>query len=236
VKHPEYCDYIFDEFYKLLESDLREDKLGCFLAMNKILSVGRETRIVHYVNKFIPTMLKQLTINNTELVEKAAECLGNLAKAGGSVTAENVEKALDEAIRWLSKEKKASKAGSDIKRYSGVLLLREFCKKLPIITFNKLFDNESYKCIFSAFRDPRVAVRDTAAECINICLNLISERESKSKDNLLILIYREIKLAFEDQDPNYQYSALTVLSALLSSKGTGGDILKVSNKDPFLVG
>jgi FKBP12-rapamycin complex-associated protein len=204
VKHPEYCDYIFDQFYDLLDSDLKECKLGCFQAMNKILSVGRETRIVHYVNKFIPAMLKQLTINNPELVEKAAECLGNLAKAGGSVTAENVEKALDEAIRWLSKEKKAAKAGSDIKRYSGVLLLREFCKKLPIITFNKLFDNEtSYKCIFAAFRDPRVAVRDTAAECINLCLNLISERESKSKQNFLLLIYNEIKLAFEDQDSNY---------------------------------
>lgn len=155
--------------------------------MNKILLVGRETRIVHYVNKFIPAMLKQLTINNPELVEKAAECLGNLAKAGGSVTAENVEKALDEAIKWLSKEKKQS--GTDIKRYSGVLLLREFCKKLPIITFNKLFDNDSYKCIFAAFKDPRVTVRDTAAECINICLSLISERESKSKRNLLELIY-----------------------------------------------
>lgn len=72
------------------------------------------------------------------------------------MTAENVEKALEEAIKWLSKEKKASKAGSDIKKYSGVLLLREFCKKLPIITFNKLFENDYYKCIFAAFKDPRV--------------------------------------------------------------------------------
>ena len=101
VKHNEFCDYIFDQFYDLLNSDQKEYKLGCFLAMNKILLVGRETRIIHYVNKFIPAMLKQLTINNPELVEKAAECLGNLAKHGGSVTAENVEKAIFEAIKWL---------------------------------------------------------------------------------------------------------------------------------------
>jgi hypothetical protein len=43
-----------------------------------------------------------MKINNPELVEKAAECLGNLAKAGGSITAENVEKTLDQAINWLS--------------------------------------------------------------------------------------------------------------------------------------
>ncbi len=89
-------------------------------------------------------MFKQMKINNQELVEKAAECLGNLAKAGGSITAENVEKTLEQAINWLSLDKNAK--STDIKKYSAVLVLREFCKKLPIVTFNKLFDiNNSYK-------------------------------------------------------------------------------------------
>jgi hypothetical protein len=57
---------------------------------------------------------------------------------------------------------------------------------------------------------------------------LISERESKNKQNLVNLIYQEIKMAFDDPDPNYQHSCLTVLVTILSSKGTGGDILKVS--------
>lgn len=57
--------------------------------------MGRETRIVHYVNKIMPMITKQMKINNNELVEKAAECLGNLAKAGGSITAEIVEKTLE---------------------------------------------------------------------------------------------------------------------------------------------
>jgi len=35
-------------------------------------------------------------------------------------------------------------------------------------------------------------------------------------------------LAFNDEDPNYQHSALTVLTAILSSKGSVSDILKVS--------
>lgn len=95
--------------------------------------------------------------------------------------------------------------------------MREFSKKLSIVTFNKLFDGSNYyKQIFSAFRDHRVIVRDTAAECINVCLSLISERESKqSKQSLLKLIYEEVEKAFSDNDPNYQYSSLAVLSALL---------------------
>jgi hypothetical protein len=43
----------------------------------------------------MPNMFKQMKINNPDLVEKAAECLGNLAKAGGSITAETVEKNLE---------------------------------------------------------------------------------------------------------------------------------------------
>ena len=88
-----------------------------------------------------------MKIDKPDLVEKAAECLGNLAKAGGSITAETVEKNLDEAIAWLSQDKNPK--SNDIKKYSAVLVIREFLKKLPIVTFNKLFDgNNAYKLIF----------------------------------------------------------------------------------------
>ena len=66
------------------------------LATNKILAVGRETQIVHFVNKIMPIMFKQMTVNDHEILERATECLGNLAKAGGSDTAENVENTLQE--------------------------------------------------------------------------------------------------------------------------------------------
>ena len=77
-------------------------------------------------------------------------------------------------------------------------------------------------------------MRDTAAECINLCLNLISERESKSKHNLLQLIYHEIRTGFDDPDPNYQHSCLAVLTAILSSKGTAGDILRVRKHHSYV--
>ena len=113
----------------------------------------------------IPVLLNQLTNNNTEFVEKCAECLGNLAEAGGSITADVIDKSLNQAIAWLQIEDKKSQ---DIKKYSAVLILREFCKKLPVITFSKLF--ASYQVdpksgaqtnrlnvllVFQAFRDNR---------------------------------------------------------------------------------
>jgi hypothetical protein len=55
-----------------------------------------------------------MKLNNTELVEKAAECLGNLAKVGGTITAETVEKTLEQSISWLSQEK--NNKSNDIKK------------------------------------------------------------------------------------------------------------------------
>jgi hypothetical protein len=60
---------------------------------------------------------------------------------------------------------------NNIKKYSAVLVIREFCKKLPVMTFSKLFDSKKYfKHIFHALKDHRVHVRTTAAECLNECI------------------------------------------------------------------
>lgn len=177
-KHSEETDDIFDELRMKLESQKKEEKFGILVALNRILNISRETQIVHYVNKLIPVMLNQLLTNNMELVEKGAECLGNLAEAGGSITAEVIDTSLNRAIMWLESE--MNPKSTDIKKYSAVLVLREFCKKLPVITFNKLFGPEKrYNLVFQAFKDTRVHVRATAAEVINECIKQINERTLK---------------------------------------------------------
>ena len=108
-----------------------------FLALNKILHISRETQIVHYVKQIIPVLRSQLKTNNRELVERGASCLGNLAEAGGSITAGVIDESLTDAIRWLQEDR--NPRSTDIKKYSAVLILREFCFKQKVITFNKLF-------------------------------------------------------------------------------------------------
>lgn len=96
-------------------------------------------------------LLKQLTINNRELVEKGAECLGILAEAGGSITAEVIDKSLEKAISWLRED--TNPRSTDIKKYSAVLILREFSCKQAVLTFNKLFGQDhAYTLVFQAFK------------------------------------------------------------------------------------
>jgi hypothetical protein len=122
----------------------------------------------------MPFVRMQLENSNTnmKLVEKGAECLGNLAQSGGNITAKNIEETLNKAIEWLE-----IKNNTDMKKYAAVLILQEFSKKLPVITFNKLFGvGKLYMKVFVTFSDTREHVRMTAAEVINSCIKHISDR------------------------------------------------------------
>jgi hypothetical protein len=186
----------------MLDSKHVEEKFGALMAIDKIVTarIGRETRIIHNVKKIMPTVRDQLAINNKELVEKAADCLGILAEAGGRSTAEVqvFDGLLTEVLAWLAQDQEPK--SSNIKKYSAVLVIKEFCKQLPIITFNKLFDKQQhpdekqtqhFNLLFHALRDHRLHVRTTAADCINECIRMISARDYQNdhKRKYLDLIY-----------------------------------------------
>jgi hypothetical protein len=199
LKHSEDCDIIFEEFYSLLQSDRKEFKMGTFMAINKILTIGRETRIIHYVNKIMPMMFKQLRskYSDNEFIEKVAECLGNLARAGGTYVTSVIEKTIDDVMIWIQDKQ----SNTDNRRYAGTLVLREFCRKMPILTFNKLFDSKKeYKVLFPPLKDKNLNTRETAVECINECIGLISLRKDKVNLNLLEDIYNEVNCAFVSKD------------------------------------
>lgn len=172
----------------------------------------------------MPFVLKQLSTNKEEyLVERTAECLGTLAEAGGKITAEAVNDALTTVIQFLDDDRDAN--SKNIKKYSAVLVLREFCKKLSIITFNKLFDSKKhFRLIFFTLKDKREKVRTTAADCIKECIRMINARDYQNdqKRDYLDLIYTEVQRAlFVDSDVYFQQSALSILSELIQVKPGG---------------
>ena len=209
----------------MLESKNTEEKFGALMAINNVASIGRQTRIIHNVNKIMPSVVHQLQINNKELVERAAYCLGILSKAGNNkITSGAVDHAFRTVIEYLKDDSSSSAKSNNIKKYSGLLVIKEFCKRLRMITLNKVFDpidendpnkeNINLTLIFGALKDHRLHVRTTAADCINECIRMISQREtlflSQRKDQQLTyldLIYKEVQTALfetKDTDVNYQ--------------------------------
>lgn len=205
----------------MLKSNSVDHKMGAMLAINRIVKIGRETRIVHNVKKIMKDVLAQLTSSNKDLVEMAAQCLGILAEAGGKNIAETIDAVPHEVIRYLT-EDRDPRGGKDLRRYAAVLVLKEFCKKLSIVTFNKLFDtSKNISLIFEAMKDQRPHVRTTAADCINECISLINRREynNELKKKYTSIIYAEVRKALDqEQDVNYLQSALSIIGELIQIK------------------
>jgi len=128
------------------------------------------------------------------------------------------------AIQFLKEDRDPK--SNNMKKYSAVLVLKEFCKKLSIVTFNRIFDqNRNVELIFDALKDHRIHVRQTAADCINACISLINKRDysNEQKKMYLNVIYGQIQQAlYADSDANYQQSALSILSELIQIKSGGG--------------
>ena len=68
--------------------------------------------------------------NKIEIVEKGAECLGNLARSGGNLIQKNIEDTLERSIELLKQNNRPN--NSDIKKYAAVLILKNLGKKLPV--------------------------------------------------------------------------------------------------------
>lgn len=97
------------------------------------------------------------------------------------------------AIQFLREDRDPK--SNNMKKYSAVLVLKEFCKKHSIVTFNRIFDHtRNVELIFDTLKDHRIFVRQTAADCINACISLINKRDysNEQKKNYLDTIYGEI--------------------------------------------
>ena len=99
-------DVLFKKLLELLGSQEKNDKIGGFMAINKILKVGRETKIVHFVNQVMNHVFKQMSFNDDEVLRQWSECLGNLATAGGATVADSIEKWFNDCLDWLTDEKR----------------------------------------------------------------------------------------------------------------------------------
>ena len=102
IKHRIEPEAIIEKLRELLFSSDKVEQNGGFLAVNKILEVGRETKVHHFVTLIMPQIFKYLYQYDVQsMMQKAVECLGNLAQSGGNSTAENVESHIDTCFEWI---------------------------------------------------------------------------------------------------------------------------------------
>lgn len=141
----------------------------------------------------------------------AAKTLGQLAAPGGTLTAELVESEMKQAIEWLTIDRQENR------RFASVLLLRELSRSSPTLIYS--FIPQILEVIWVAIRDPKVLIRETAAEALYECLYIMKHRDQKNRDTWYGRILEEAKLGLRMGTTDSLHGSLLTYLQLLDQAG-----------------
>lgn len=145
--------------------------------------------------------------NDTTAMVHAARALGRLVKPGGTLTAELVEAEVKSALEYLQMERQ------ETRRFAAVLNLRELARNSPTLMYQwvpQIFD-----VIWSALRDPKVLIRESAAEAVSALLEIISPRDSQFRQTWFMRVYDEVQRGFSSGTNEAIHGSLLALKELL---------------------
>ncbi|KAK3060939.1 hypothetical protein LTS18_007365, partial [Coniosporium uncinatum] len=145
--------------------------------------------------------------NDTTAMVVAAKALGKLATPGGTLTAELVESEVKQALEWLQGDRVENK------RFAAVIVLRELARNNPTLLYTyiaPIFEN-----IWTALRDPKVLIRESAAEAVSACFEIIGGRDTSAKRVWFGNVYKEVQAGFQTNTVEAIHGSLLTLKELL---------------------
>jgi FKBP12-rapamycin complex-associated protein len=144
---------------------------------------------------------------DTTAMVVAAQALGRLAKPGGTLTAELVDAEVKGALEWLQLER------AENRRFGAVLILRELAKNSPTLMYQWI--PQIFEVIWVALRDPKVMIRETAAQAISACFEIISPRDVQMQQHWFGKVYEEILKGFALNTNDAIHGSLLTLRELM---------------------
>ncbi|GAB2292090.1 hypothetical protein Dimus_026338 [Dionaea muscipula] len=166
-----YVDLIYDRISNLLESNDAADNLGALQAVDELIEfpLGESASRVSRFSSYVRGVLESKRDRDTLIA--ASRVLGHLARAGGAMTADEVEHQIRNALHWLHGER------VEHRRLAAVLILKEMAENAPTV-FN-VHVPAFVDSIWVALRDPALDVRERAVESLRACLRVIEKRETR---------------------------------------------------------
>ncbi|GFP88661.1 serine/threonine-protein kinase tor [Phtheirospermum japonicum] len=166
-----FMDQMYDRITNLLESNEVAENLGALRAIDELIDIGIGENAVKVakIAKYMRTAFEVKREPETLVV--ASKVLGHLARAGGAMTADEVERLVKIALEWLRGDR------VEYRRFAAVLILKEMAENASTV-FN-VHVPEFVDAIWVALRDPKLDVRERAVEALRACLRVIEKRETR---------------------------------------------------------
>ncbi|ONK75400.1 uncharacterized protein A4U43_C03F16460 [Asparagus officinalis] len=166
-----FMDQLYDRISCLLESTEVADNMVALRGIDALIDVtlGESASKVSRFSSYMRTVFEAK--RDPEILILASNVLGHLARAGGAMTADEVERQIKNALSWLRGER------IEYRRFAAVLILKEMAENASTV-FN-VHVPEFVDAIWVALRDPTLAVRERAVEALRACLGVIEKRETR---------------------------------------------------------
>ncbi|TVY80760.1 Serine/threonine-protein kinase tor2 [Lachnellula suecica] len=209
----------FMEFYNGVNSRVAQlvshgndpnDKLGGILALDALIDfdgvdIGMKT------TRYTQTLRSVLRGKDLGPMQAAAIALGKICRPGGSLISDLVEAEIKTALEWLQSDR------VEERRYSAVLVLRELARNAPTLVYG--FVSLIFDQIWVGLRDIRLLIRQTAAEAISACFQIIRERDQNMRTTWQAKIYEEAVQGVRQATVEYIHGSLLVIKELLQQGG-----------------
>ena len=215
--HRELSGELFFRLLEPIKSNEKHELLGVFQAINRIARTIGEAKTLPFVQRYLPLVFQQLSSSDTEIIAKAAQCVGALTKLGGPHNTEVVELKVNAAINWLKASEGTDMFGGrgEHRKFAAILVLKEFCLYAPVVTFASITANKDcVRDIVVLLKDAKV--KDAAFELVQAFLKLIANREDSTRKSLFHQVYQKAKADFNSGDVIALHASLLIIEALLS--------------------
>ena len=207
----------FQDYYNVIHHRLAQlivnsqdpnDKIGGILAVERLLTFDsnnatQQTR----TSRFVGYLHKALQSNDNDVLVYAAQALGHLVTPGGAFTADVVDSEVKAALEWLTSDRQESR------RFAAVLVIRELAKNSPTLLY--AYVPQILECIWVGLRDTKVLIRETAAEAVGACFEIISARDATLRQQWFTKMFDELLQGLKVNNIEYIHGSLLTMKALL---------------------
>ncbi|KAJ5094952.1 Serine/threonine-protein kinase tor2 [Penicillium argentinense] len=209
----------FNEFYNavsqriaqlVVTGDDANERVGGLLALDRLIDFDG-VDAAQKTTRFASYLRSALRSNDNAVLVCAARSLGRLAKPGGAFTAELVESEIQSALEWLQSERQESR------RFAAVLVIRELAKGSATLLYG--FVPQIFELVWVALRDQKVLIRETAAQAVGECFEIIVAPDSSVRQSWFARIYEEALLGLKSHNVDWTHGSLLILKELFL-KGT----------------
>ncbi|KAK0553866.1 phosphatidylinositol kinase- protein kinase tor1 [Tilletia horrida] len=208
--------------YEIAHGTTNWERLGAIMVIDKLIDfdAGGGDEEKRYLYRLYQLLRHSLPTNSPEVMAEAAKSFGRIVRVGGSsFTDQFMDMEADRAFNYLSMSERDEDG-----RYAAVCIIRELADNAPHL-FYPFIPRVLDQKIWVALRDPKLHVREGAADALGACLKILSARQKQMGTQLFNMIWTEAnkgltRKASSPLPPETIHGSLLAVQQLLTHSGT----------------